>query len=165
LEADHFHPFKQIADIVVSLVAKGNQESVGAELDVVTHHGRVHPNEFDGESINNKFHFDVDRAADDSGVACCRKVVDQFGVEEACKIAVAVESFVTADQFVAEAEARHESALFEPEYGAERAREENAFDSGKCNHTFSKTGIGGVAPFESPVGFALDKSYCFDGME
>ena len=30
---------------------------------------------------------------------------------------VAVESFVTADQFVAEAEARHESALFEPEYG------------------------------------------------
>ena len=117
MEADHFHPFKRIADFVVSLVAKGNQDSVGAELDVVTHHGRVHSNEFDGESINNKFHFDVDRAADDSGDACCRKVVDQFGVEEACKIAVAVESFVTADQFVAEAEARHESALFEPEYG------------------------------------------------
>jgi len=75
-----------------------------------------------------------------------------------------VESFITADQFVAEAEARHESALFEPEYGAERAREENAFDSGKCNHTFGETGIGGVAPFESPVGFALDAWYCFDGM-
>ena len=119
LEADHFHPFKRIANFVVLLVAKGNQELVSAELDVVTHHGRVHPNEFDGESINNKFHFDVDRAADDAGDACCRKAIDQFGVEEACK--VAVESFVTADQFIAEAEARHESALFEPEYGAERA--------------------------------------------
>ncbi len=76
-----------------------------------------------------------------------------------------MESFITADQFIAEAEARHESVLFEPEYGAERAREENAFDSGKCNYTFGKTGIGGVAPFESPVGFALDAWYCFDGME
>ena len=41
LEADHFHPFEQVADFVVSLVAEGNQELVGAELDVVTHHGRV----------------------------------------------------------------------------------------------------------------------------
>jgi hypothetical protein len=63
-----------------------------------------------------------------------------------------VESFITADQLVVEAEARHESTLFEPEYGTERAQEENAFNSGKCNHTFGKTGIGGVAPFESPVG-------------
>ena len=39
LEADHFHPIKRVANFVVSLAAKGNQESVGAELDVVTHHG------------------------------------------------------------------------------------------------------------------------------
>ena len=129
---------------------------------VVTHCGQVHPNEFNGEGINNKFYFDVDCTADDVGDACSKKAVDYFGVEEACK--VAVESFVTADQFVAEAEARHGSALFEPEYGAERAREENAFDSCKCTHTFGETGVGGVAPFESPVGFALDAWYCFDGM-
>ena len=155
LEADHFHPFKRVADFVVSLVAEGNQELVGAELDVVTHHGQVHP--------DNKFHFDVDCAADDVSDTCCRKAVDQFRVEEACK--VAVESFVMADQFVAEAEARHKSALFEPEYGIERAREENAFNSGKCNHTFREAGIGGVAPFESPVGFALDAWYYFDGVK
>jgi len=69
------------------------------------------------------------------------------------------------DELIAEAKARRESTLFEPEYGAERAREENAFDSGKCDHAFSETGIGGVAPFESPVGFALDTWYCPDGME
>ena len=116
-----------------------------------------------GRASNNEFHFNVDRTADDVDDMCCRKAVDQFGVEEACK--AAVESFITADQLVAEAEARHEPMLFEPEYGTERAREEGAFDSGNCNHTFGKTGIGGVAPFESPVGFALDAWYCFDGVE
>ncbi len=80
LEADHFHPFEWVANFLVSLVAEGNQELVGAELDVVTHHGRVHPNEFNGEGINNKFHFNVDHAADDVGDACFRKAVDQFGV-------------------------------------------------------------------------------------
>ncbi len=30
---------------------------------------------------------------------------------------------------------------------------------------FGETGIGGVAPFESPVGFALNTWYCFNGME
>jgi hypothetical protein len=76
----------------------------------------------------------------------------------------AVEAFVLTDQFIAKAEARHESSLFKPEYGAKRAREENtfAFDSGECNHSFGKAGIGGVAPFESPVGFALYAWYCFD---
>jgi hypothetical protein len=38
------------------------------------------------------------------------KTVSQFGVEEACK--VTVKPFVAADKFVAEAKARHESALF-----------------------------------------------------
>jgi hypothetical protein len=55
--------------------------------------------------------------------------------------------------------------FLEPEYGAERAREEDAFDSGECNHSFGKTGIGGVVPFESPVGFALNARHCFDGVE
>jgi hypothetical protein len=39
LEANHFHPFERVANFVLSLVAEGNQESVGAELNVVTHHG------------------------------------------------------------------------------------------------------------------------------
>ncbi len=39
LEADHFHPFKRVTNCVVSTAAKGNQELVCAELDVITHHG------------------------------------------------------------------------------------------------------------------------------
>jgi hypothetical protein len=70
LEADHVHPFERVANFLVSLVAKGDQESVCTELVVVTHHGQVHSNEFDGEAINNKFHFSVDRAADDVDDTC-----------------------------------------------------------------------------------------------
>ena len=75
-----------------------------------------------------------------------------------------MEAFITTDQFIAKAEARHESSLFEPKYGAERAREENTFDGGKCDHAFSKTDVGGIAPIESPAGFALYTWYCFDCM-
>ncbi len=76
-----------------------------------------------------------------------------------------MEPFVAADKFVAETKARHESVLFEPEYGADRAEGDDAFDSSKCNHSFGKAGAGGVAPFKGPIGFALDTWYCFDGME
>ena len=51
-------------------------------------------------------------------------MVDQFGIEDACK--VAVEPFFVTDEFIAKTEAMHESALLGPEYGAERAREEKA---------------------------------------
>ena len=73
-----------------------------------------------------------------------------------------MEAFVAANQFVAEAEARHESAFLEPENGTERAQEENAFDCSKSDDPFGKVGIGGGAPFESPVGFAFYAWHCFD---
>jgi hypothetical protein len=70
LEADHFHPIKRVANFVVSLAVQGNQKSVGAELDVVAHHGRVHPNEFDREGIEDKFHFNVNCTADNFHLFC-----------------------------------------------------------------------------------------------
>jgi hypothetical protein len=70
---------------------------------------------------------------------CFGKTVDQFGTGEAHK--VAVEPFDATDEFVAKTEARHESVLLEPEYGTERAQEENAFDSSICNHLFGKLAL------------------------
>ena len=89
---------------------------IGTELDVVAHHGQFHPNEFNGKCINNKSHLNVNCIADDFNNATFREAVGQFGVDEACK--VTVKPIMSADEFVAEAEAGHESALFEPEYGA-----------------------------------------------
>ncbi len=64
------------------------------------------------------------------------KAVEQFGVEEACE--VAVEAFVSTDQFIAKAEARHESSLFKPEYGAKIAREENTFTAANATMRSAK---------------------------
>jgi hypothetical protein len=110
VKADHFHPLKRVTDFVVSTAAKGNQESVGAELDVVAHHDQIHPNEFNREGIDDEFHLDVNCTADDIDDTFFGKTNSQFGVEEACK--VTVEPFVAADKFVAEAKTRHESTLF-----------------------------------------------------
>ena len=74
-----------------------------------------------------------------------------------------MEAFVATDQFVAKAEARHESTFLEPKDGTERAQEENSFDCGKGDDPFSKAGVGGGAPFKSPTCFALNAWYCFDG--
>ena len=82
--------------------------------------------EFNRKGINDKLHFDVDCAVDDLNDTCFGKAVEQFGVEEACE--VAVKAFVTTDEFIAKAKARHEFSLFKPEYGAQRTREENPFD-------------------------------------
>ncbi len=62
-----------------------------------------------------------------------------------------MKSLVAADEFVAEAKTRHESAFLEPEYDAEGSQEEDAFNNSKRNHTFGEAGSGGVAPFEGPV--------------
>ena len=60
----------------MSLVSKGNQESVSTKLDVVAHHRCVHSNEFNGEGVDNKFHFDDDRAVDDFNDTCFGKAVE-----------------------------------------------------------------------------------------
>ena len=111
-----------------------------------------------------QFHLNADCVIDDFDNAIIREAAGQSGVDEACK--VTVEPFIMANEFVAEAEARHESALFEPEFGTERSQEENAFfNSGKCNDPFGKAGIGRITPFKSPIGLAVSAWNCFDGAE
>jgi hypothetical protein len=39
-----------------------------------------------------------------------------------------------ANQFVAEAKARHQTTFFEPEDGTEGPQEEDALNGSKCNH-------------------------------
>jgi hypothetical protein len=49
----------------VTVAAKAKKESVGTESDVVAHHGGIHADEFNRESVDDEFHFDCDSAADD----------------------------------------------------------------------------------------------------
>ena len=59
LEADGFHPFERVPHFEVSVTVKAEKESVGAESNVVAHHGRVHADEFDGEGVDGEFHLNI----------------------------------------------------------------------------------------------------------
>ncbi len=50
LQANCFHPFKQICNLEVTVAPKGEKKSIGVEFDVVAHHFQVHSNQFDGRA-------------------------------------------------------------------------------------------------------------------
>ena len=161
LERDHFHPLKGVLDLVVLGAVQSLQETVGAEFNVLAHETRIHANQFNGESVLNKFLFNLDGIANDFGDTFGGQLVDQLGVQEAGK--VAVQAFVTGDQLIGEAKTGHETTLLEPENGAKGPRKENAFDGRKGDATFGKRGVFGCTPLQGPVGLLLDARYRFDG--
>jgi len=63
---------------------------------------------------------------------------------------VSVHTLISADEFITEGEAGHQSSLFQPENRTERSRKEDTFDGCKSNQTFSKTGRR-LDPLECPV--------------
>ncbi len=77
------------------------EESVSTEFDIVAHHGGVHSDQFNRKSIDNKFHFNCDGAANDLNNSRFREPVDLFRVQETRE--VTVKPLVLADQFIAEA--------------------------------------------------------------
>ena len=80
LETNRLHPFEQIVNLVVTITPETEKKSIGTEFDVVEHHARVHPDQFNGEGVNNEFHFGLNRAAYDSSDACSQELVDKLRV-------------------------------------------------------------------------------------
>ena len=70
-----------------------------------------------------------------------------------------------ANQFVAEAKARHKTAFFEPEDGTEGAREEDTLDGGECNHAFGKSGRVESHHLRAHFCFPLYKWYGFNCLQ
>jgi hypothetical protein len=105
LEANRLHPFEWVSNLVVAVAPKAEEESIGTKFDVIAHHVRVHSNQFDRESVDHKFHFDFNCAADDFSDARGQELVYEFRVEEARKVAVHL--FVATDQLVAESDPWH----------------------------------------------------------
>ena len=101
LETDRLHPFKRIPNSVVTVAPETEKESIGTKFDVIAHHARVHPDQFDGESDDNEFHFNLDRVAYNFSDARGWELVDKLQVEEARKIAV--HPLIAAYQLIAEA--------------------------------------------------------------
>ena len=77
----------------------------------------VHADESNGKSFRQKLSLDLDGFADDLSDSFFAGFVHQVLEHETGE--VSVKSFVSGDQFVAERESRHKSALLEPENGSE----------------------------------------------
>jgi len=162
-ERNGHHPLERVGDIVVTGTAEGDQEAIGAELNVLAHELAIHANEFDGQRVGDKDLFNVDSVSDDLRDALLGQLVDEFVVDHAGK--VAVESLVAADELVGETKTGHESTLLEPEDCAEGSREEDSFNGGKSNAAFSERRIVAVAPLEGPLGLLFDTGDGLDGAE
>ncbi len=134
--------------------SQGDQQSVGTEFNVLLHQVGVHANELDRKGVADKFLFDFDGVGDNLDNAFGRKLVDELVVEHAGK--VAVESLVSADEFVGEGKTGHQTALLEPENGAERSGKEDSLHDAKGDASFGKAGLFGVAPLKSPLGLLLN---------
>jgi hypothetical protein len=48
LETNRLHPFERVANSVVTVTSKTKKKSISTEFDVIAHHTRVHPDQFDG---------------------------------------------------------------------------------------------------------------------
>ena len=113
--------------------------------------------------MDDKLQLNVNCVANNFDNAMVRKAVDQFTVDEACE--VAVEPFVAADKFVAEAEARHKSAFLSQNMAQKDPEKKMPSTESKCNDPFGKTGIGGITPCEGPGRFEVNTWDCLGGVE
>mmetsp|Transcript_20425 Transcript_20425/g.70531 ORF Transcript_20425/g.70531 Transcript_20425/m.70531 type:complete len:285 (+) Transcript_20425:914-1768(+) len=123
------HPVEGVGGVVELWVPEREQKPIGHVLDVLRHELGIHAHEGDGQRVLDEVPLDLDGVADDLVDDGVRELRLQALVQRAGK--VAMQALVARDELVCEAEARQQAALAEPEDGAERAREEDAFDGRK----------------------------------
>jgi len=75
-----------------------------------------------------------------------------------------VHSFVSADQLIREGQSWHQSSFLKPENRAERAREEDAFNSSKSYQSLCIRVLG-VDPLECPISFLANNWDVLDCLE
>mmetsp|Transcript_34635 Transcript_34635/g.81775 ORF Transcript_34635/g.81775 Transcript_34635/m.81775 type:complete len:360 (-) Transcript_34635:14-1093(-) len=124
LQRDELHPIERVGAVVQLGRVERHEQPVGAELDVLGHHPRVHADQVHRERLADELLLVQHGVADDVVQLGVGQLVLEHAVQQARE--VAVHALVARDQLVREGEPRHEAALLEPEDRAERAREEDA---------------------------------------
>lgn len=114
---DVFHEVEWVADLVVLLVSKRQQETISNELDVLLHEICVHAEQSTWKSFSQEFLLDADSLSDDVLNGLLAWSVLKVREEQACK--VSVHTLVSGDELVGEGEPRHETTLLQPEDGCE----------------------------------------------
>src|SRR6056300_353454 len=75
-----------------------------------------------------------------------------------------VETFIPRDEFIREAETRHETSLLQPVDRTERTTEEDTLNTRKCKEALSKRARL-VKPFHSPLRLLLNARHCLNGFK
>ena len=161
-QGDHVHPLEWVFHVVVLGHPEGEEKAIGHKLDVLAHETRVHADEFDGEGLTDELELDGHSAIHDGQDALVGDLIRQVLVQEARE--VCVHALISGDELVGEGESGHESALLEPEDGAEGATEEDAFDCCKGHESLSE-GVVGAYPPEGPVGLLADHRDVVDRLQ
>ena len=76
LEADEVHPRKGVFDVVETGLVKGDEEAIGAELDVRQHHAGVHANQPDRESSGDELLLNLDGFLEGNPCQFCGDLLD-----------------------------------------------------------------------------------------
>jgi len=101
----------------VARTTQSRQQAIGTEFNISAHQLGIHANKFHRKGVLDKLLFDFDSVANNLRDTLNGELVEKFAVEEAGK--VTVESFVSGDELVGKAKARHETTLLEPKDGTE----------------------------------------------
>lgn len=157
-ERDVLHKVEGVGGVVDLLVAEGEQQAVGDELDVLAHEGGVHAEQGAGEGLGQELLLDGDGLGDDGTDGLVRGARLEEREEQAGK--VGVHALVARDELVGEGEAGHEAALLEPEDGGEGAGEEDALDGGEGDEAVGEGRVLVRDPAQGPVGLLADAGDC-----
>ena len=157
-QGDGFHEIERVGHFVEFLIAEGQEQTIGDELDVLFHERGVHAQQRAGQRLRQELLLDGDGLGDDVLHGLLARAVVQVGEKQAGE--VGVHAFVAGDELVGEGESGHEAAFLEPEDGGEGAAEEDAFDRGEGDEALRKGGVLIGYPFESPVGLFSDAGDC-----
>lgn len=135
-ERDVLHEVEGVGGAVVLVIAEGEQQAVGDELDVLLHQVGVHAEQAAGEGLRQELLLDLYRVDDDVLDQLLAGAVLQVREQQARE--VRVQALVARDELVGEGQARHQAALLEPEDGGEGSAEEDTLDGGEGNQTLGE---------------------------
>lgn len=153
-EGDALHEVERVRRVVDLVVAEGDEQAVGDELDVLLHEGGVHAEQGARQGVDQELLLDGDGLGDDLLDGGLAGPVAQVREQQAGE--VSVQTLVARDELVREGQARHQAPLLEPEDGGEGAAEEDAFDGGKGYESLGEGRVLILDPAYGPVGFLAD---------
>ena len=137
-------------------------QTIGHELNLLSHEGCVHSNKTAGKCLADELLFKNHCLANQITKNLRIRLLGLLMVESHRE--ERVKSFIPRDELIAERESRKKTPLLEPEDGTECTAEEDTFDRCKGCQTGGKVGIR-LNPLQGPLGLLSNAWNRLDGVK